>query len=198
MRRDSGGFRMLPRWKSGLTQVWKSPPPSRALVILTPLPAAIERIRQRYDPAAALGVPAHVTIMYPFLPPADITGGVNQELKTLAGQHVRFRYRLGGLLDWPDDVLVIAVEPASAFQALTAAVHDNWGLDPYAGQIPIDEIVPHVTVGSGVPVTARRHLADLSMEDSTDAEAASLHLLLEATYVDSSNRPRARCCAAVT
>ena len=149
-----------------------------ALVILTPLPAAIERIRQRYDPAAALGVPAHVTIMYPFLPPADITGGVNQELKALAGQHPRFRYRLGGLLDWPDDVLVLAADPASAFHALTTAVHDIWGLDPYAGQIPIDEIVPHVTVGRGLPVTARRQLADLSMEGFTDANAAALHLLL--------------------
>ena len=149
-----------------------------ALVILTPLPAAIERIRQRYDPAAALGVPAHVTIMYPFLPPAEINGGVNQELKTLAGQHARFRYRLGRLLDWPDDVWVLAAGPASAFQALTRSVHDNWGLDPYSGQVPIDEIVPHVTVGRGLPATVHRQLANLPSESATDAEAASLHLLL--------------------
>ena len=152
------------------------PATESALVILTPLPAAIERIRQRYDPAAALGVPAHVTIMYPFIPPAEITAGANQELTTFAGQHARFRYRLGGLLDWPDDVSVLAADPASAFQALTAAVHDNWGLDPYAGQVPFDEIVPHVTVGRGLHVAVRRQLGDLSIE-IPDAEAASLHLL---------------------
>ena len=76
------------------------PATESALVILTPLPAAIERIRQRYDPAAALGVPAHVTIMYPFIPPAEITAGANQELTTFAAQHAQVQisvWRAAGL-----------------------------------------------------------------------------------------------------
>ena len=39
-------------------------------------------------------------------------------------------------------------------------MHDNWGLDPYSGQIPIDEIVPHVTVGRGLSATVHRQLAN--------------------------------------
>jgi len=45
-----------------------------ALVILVPeAEAVVGRLRQRSDPSAAVGMPAHITINYPFLPgvPAD-------------------------------------------------------------------------------------------------------------------------------
>jgi len=45
-----------------------------ALVVLVPEAGAlVGRLRQRYDPSAAVGMPAHITLNYPFLPsePAD-------------------------------------------------------------------------------------------------------------------------------
>jgi len=45
-----------------------------ALVVLVPeAEAVVGWLRQRYDPSAAIGVPEHITINYPFLPgePAD-------------------------------------------------------------------------------------------------------------------------------
>ena len=45
-----------------------------ALVVLVPeAEAIVGRLRQRYDPSAAVGMPAHITLNYPFLPgePAD-------------------------------------------------------------------------------------------------------------------------------
>ena len=40
-----------------------------ALVVLVPeAEAIVGRLRQRYDPSAAVGMPAHITINYPFLP----------------------------------------------------------------------------------------------------------------------------------
>ena len=45
-----------------------------ALVILVPeAEPVVGRLRQRYDPSAAVGMPAHITLNYPFLPgePAD-------------------------------------------------------------------------------------------------------------------------------
>jgi hypothetical protein len=46
--------------------------------VLVPIPAA-ERVvsthRSRLDGAAALGVPAHVTVLFPFVPPSAITPG---------------------------------------------------------------------------------------------------------------------------
>jgi hypothetical protein len=51
--------------------------------VLVPVPEA-ERVvsphRSRLDRAAALGVPAHVTVLYPFMPPAAITPSVVEAL----------------------------------------------------------------------------------------------------------------------
>jgi len=49
--------------------------------LIVPVPE-VERLVGRYraalDPAAAWGVPAHVTVVYPFLPPAQITDDVRR------------------------------------------------------------------------------------------------------------------------
>ena len=34
---------------------------------------AISSLRQRHDPVARVGVPAHITLLYPFMPPSKIT-----------------------------------------------------------------------------------------------------------------------------
>ena len=38
-----------------------------AIVVRVPVPPAVERLRRRWDRAARMGVPAHVTILYPFV-----------------------------------------------------------------------------------------------------------------------------------
>ena len=51
----------------------------RETAVLVPVPEA-ERVvsshRSRLDGAAALGVPAHVTVLFPFVPPPEITPSV--------------------------------------------------------------------------------------------------------------------------
>ena len=43
-------------------------PANPALVVLVPeAEASVGRLRQRYDPSAAVGMPAHITLNYPFL-----------------------------------------------------------------------------------------------------------------------------------
>jgi len=46
---------------------------SALVVLLLEAEAIVGRSRQRYDPSAAVGMPAHITLNYPFLPgePAD-------------------------------------------------------------------------------------------------------------------------------
>jgi 2'-5' RNA ligase len=156
-----------------------SPATESALVILTRLPDAIQRIRQRYDPAAALGVPPHVTIMYPFLPPAEMTGEVRRELQGLAGRQPRFTYTLPSLLEWPDGVRVLAAEPALPFRALTSAVQERWGLVPYEGSVALEEIVPHVTLGRELSSVAARQLVDVvASEKVIERDAVALTLLI--------------------
>jgi hypothetical protein len=50
--------------------------PGWETAILLPVPAAepaVSRHRARFDQAARDGVPAHITVLYPFLPPAGIS-----------------------------------------------------------------------------------------------------------------------------
>ena len=43
------------------------------LVVLVPqAEALVKPFRDRYDPSAATGVPAHITLLYPFKPPDEI------------------------------------------------------------------------------------------------------------------------------
>ena len=46
--------------------------------ILVPVPGAepvAGRLRARFDRSAGRGIPAHVTVLYPFVPPGQITPG---------------------------------------------------------------------------------------------------------------------------
>ena len=51
--------------------------------VLVPVPAAervVSRHRARLDAAAAAGVPAHVTVLFPFVPPSEISGATLESL----------------------------------------------------------------------------------------------------------------------
>src|SRR5216684_9032244 len=49
------------------------PSSESALVVLVPEPEAVVKpFRDQYDPSAAAGVPAHITLLYPFKAPDEI------------------------------------------------------------------------------------------------------------------------------
>ena len=59
------------------------PKTESALVILVPeAEPLVQAYRERFDPSAALGVPAHITLLYPFIEPekidSDILGKVTE------------------------------------------------------------------------------------------------------------------------
>jgi len=43
----------------------------------------VRRFRERLDPSARLGVPAHITVLYPFIPPAGLDAAVLGQLERL-------------------------------------------------------------------------------------------------------------------
>lgn len=101
--------------------------------------------RQHLDAAAARGVPAHVTVLSPFVAPAAIdarvVGTLAAAVVAVSAFHCRFTHT-----DWfGEDVLWLAPEPAEPFRQLTAAV---WGAfpqhPPYEGVH--EEVVPHLTI----------------------------------------------------
>jgi hypothetical protein len=116
---------------------------------------AVRRHRERLDASAPLGVPAHVTVLFPFMPPAAIDSGVLTQLKRLFAAVSGFSFRLDNT-DWfGDDVLWLAPHDPGPFRVLTQRVGQAFpAFPPYQGQF--DDVIPHLTVGHGHPLTDLR------------------------------------------
>jgi len=127
-------------------------PMDSALVIPVSLPSRLERERRRHVSVAALGVPAHLSLLYPFMPPADITDHDRRRIASILKQHPPFDFRLGCIRGWPT-ALYLEVQPVAPFvrlvEALVAA-YPVWV--PYGGEFPY---VPHVTVADLLPADSR-------------------------------------------
>jgi 2'-5' RNA ligase len=116
-----------------------------ALVIVVPeAEPVIGHLRKRYDPAGAMGIPAHVTLLFPFGDEAD-------GLEELFAGTAPFDFELARTARFTEDpVLYLAPEPAEPFVRLIEALASRYpDYPPYDGAH--DTIVPHVTVGWDVP-----------------------------------------------
>jgi 2'-5' RNA ligase len=118
-----------------------------ALVVLVPeAEALVKPFRDRHDPSAAVGVPAHITLLYPFKPPDEIGAAVLDDLRGGFARLAPFRFSLASIRRFPA-VLYLAPEPDEPFRRLTSAIRDWYPeTPPYGGRWP--EIVPHLTVAN--------------------------------------------------
>lgn len=118
-----------------------------ALVVLFPtVDAVVSSYRSRLDSGAVLGVPAHVTVLYPFMPPELLSPAVLAELRHLLGQFPPFDTTFAQP-GWFDNGLVyLRPTPDVPFRELTAAVAARWpDWPPYGGVH--GEPTPHLTIG---------------------------------------------------
>ncbi|HEY0951504.1 2'-5' RNA ligase family protein [Nocardioides sp.] len=145
--------------------------------VIVPVPEAEPAVgehRLRLDQAASWGVPAHVTVVFPFVPPEDVDAQVVAALGSALAAQRSFDCAFSTCGWFGEDVLWLAPEPAQRFRDLTAAVVERFpGFPPYGGAF--DEVVPHLTVGESRLGT----LADLRA-----AEAEVSRALPIATRVD--------------
>jgi 2'-5' RNA ligase len=115
-----------------------------AVIVPIDLPPELERLRNTHDPMAALGVPPHVTLLFPFVPPDRLTPDIRSQLESLVALEPRFQARFstierrGGMV-WllPDD--------EGPFLRLTSALAERWSdHPPYGGKHP--DLVAHLTL----------------------------------------------------
>lgn len=115
--------------------------------VLVPVPQADEvvgRWRHEFDPVAAAGVPAHVTLLVPWIPPDVLSEDHLAELGAELAGVEPFDFKLVRV-DWfGRRVLWIAPEPTQPFLSLTERLADRFGTPPWEGEF--DEVVPHLTV----------------------------------------------------
>jgi 2'-5' RNA ligase len=118
--------------------------PASAVVVRVPLPPALARLRSRWDRAARLGVPPHVTVLFPFLKPSALDPTVRRQLAGIAATVAPFEVRFTSVGRFPN-VVYLAPEPADPFVALTEAVASRFPEHPpYEGAF--DVVIPHLTI----------------------------------------------------
>jgi 2'-5' RNA ligase len=132
--------------------VQQGPGPSESC-LLVPVPEAepaVGRLRGRLDRAAAWGVPAHVTILYPFVLPGAITSEVIDLAAAAVASVPAFECTFARTRWFGEDVLWLAPEPDQPFRALTTALHGAFPqCPPFGGIYP--DVVPHLTIGDRPP-----------------------------------------------
>jgi 2'-5' RNA ligase len=135
-----------------------------ALVVVVPeAEPLVGALRSRFDPSALIGVPAHITVLFPFMPVEHLTTDILGKLDTIVGSFVEFEFALERIERFPRTTY-LAPDPPEPFAAMTdALVRAYPAYPPYGGRF--SKPVPHLTVAD---------------EDEEFAEAAA-HELAELT-----------------
>jgi 2'-5' RNA ligase superfamily len=117
------------------------------LVVLVPeADPVVDDLRRAHDPAGEAGVTAHVTILFPFIPRAEIDDAAREALRALFAAAAPFGYRFARVERFDDATVFLAPEPVEAFTHLTRLVQRRWPEHPpYGGAFEV--VVPHLTVG---------------------------------------------------
>lgn len=129
-----------------------------ASALLVPVPAAeplVHEHRLAHDPVAPLGVPAHITLLFPFVPPTALDADVERAVAAVVAGFPAFDFELRDVRRFEDGVVYLAPEPERPFTALTEAFTARWPeYQPYGGDF--DTVIPHLTVAkiNGAPVAA--------------------------------------------
>jgi len=102
--------------------------------------------RRRLDPSAAWGVPAHITVLYPFVPPAEVDETVIGRLAAVFAAASPFDCSFAKCGWFGEDVLWLAPDREQELRDLTDRVVAQFpGYPPYGGEF--DDVIPHLTVG---------------------------------------------------
>jgi 2'-5' RNA ligase len=109
--------------------------------------ACVSELRNRFDASVRLGVPAHITVLAPSMPPNEISAVVIRKVQATLSAHSPFQFKLRAVRRFPATAY-LAPEPAGPFVALTEALSREFpSFPPFRGEHP--SVVPHLTVANG-------------------------------------------------
>lgn len=135
--------------------------PQTAFIVVVPeAEEHVRALRERFDPSALLGVPAHITILYPFMSPDLIDARDLSDIQALLASEMPFAFSLDRIERFPA-VTYLAPTPALQFERLTRVLVDRFPeYPPYGGRF--SETVPHLTVAHGSEANALAALTELT------------------------------------
>ena len=134
--------------------------------------------RGRFDPSAALGIPAHITMLYPFVPVQALDADTTLQLRSLFAEAAPFVFELVAVARFPS-VVYLEPEPDEPLRRLIDELARRFpDHPPYGGAF--EAVVPHLTVaqtddedlltqigsdiGRGLPIEAHAREAVLMTE----------------------------------
>jgi 2'-5' RNA ligase len=146
--------------------------PRTALIVAVPeAEPLVGEWRAKHDWSAQYGVPAHITLLFPFMPQELVDEKLLDDLRNLFAAQSAFTYRLARVRRFPD-VAWLAPEPAEPFTELTALIASHYpDYPPYEGIH--DVVIAHLTVAEG----------DVDLQDAVD-NALTPHLPIEAAATE--------------
>lgn len=147
--------------------------PRAALVVIVPeAEPLVGDLRAKHDPIAALGLPAHITINFPFIPGVDPGADTLVRLRKTFAEAQPFAFTLDHIGRFPN-VVYLAPTPSAPFVQLAERIADEFPESPpYGGQF--DDITPHLTVASSSDTDL------LASVEQAFTDTASPHLPLNA------------------
>jgi 2'-5' RNA ligase len=150
-------------------------PTETAVVVQIPaIEFAVAEHRRSLDVAALWGVPAHVSVLYPFVHPDEVDEALIDALGAALRTVDAFDCAFSRCEWFGEEVVWIAPEPSESFRELTASACDAFpNYQPYGGAF--DDVVPHLTIGG-------RRRGTLSELRAAEA-AVRLHLPIS-THID--------------
>jgi 2'-5' RNA ligase len=152
----------------------------RESALLVPVPEAepcVQRHRFRHDSVALLGIPAHITVLYPFMPPDELSGREADAVRQVLADFPEFPFRLTRLSHFPEGATYLAPEPAAPFVDLTMAIAERFpAYPPYGGAYA--DVIPHLTVAQS-PDAPAGELAEIERHLPIPCVAREVSLMLE-------------------
>ncbi len=131
---------------------------SAVIVPVAEAEPAVGKFRAQLDRTAAWGVPAHVTVLAPFVPPDRISPRELRRLREAVRAVPRFDVIFRRTEWFGADVVWLVPEPDDGFRALTAAVWSAFpDCPPYGGAFA--DVIPHLTVGARADLSRMRAAA---------------------------------------
>ena len=118
-----------------------------ALIVRVPeSESLVGGLREKYDESSRVGMPAHITVLYPFMCPSLLTDDQLKELGKTMEQFSSFEFTLSRVGRFPETAYLVP-EPAERFINITNAIYKRFpDYPPFGGMH--DSIIPHLTVAN--------------------------------------------------
>ena len=102
----------------------------------------------------ALGIPFHVTLLYPFAPAEELTTALLDDVRSFFAAREPFAFELTRVASWPEVVFAVP-EPDDDLRECMRALFARYPQWPPYGGIH-DVVIPHATLGEEIDAAAVR------------------------------------------